>query len=70
VLYVGVLLTALVLALAGPSRALAELSLGGLLALTGLAVRADVTDQRFGSAAAGLVWMLAAACASLRLWSA
>jgi len=70
VLYVGALLVALVLALAGPSRTLAELSLGGLLTLTGLAVRADAADQRFGSAAAGLAWMLAAACASLRLWAA
>ena len=70
VLYVGVLLASLVLALAGPTRTVAELSLGTLLALTGLAVRADVADRRLGSAAAGLAWMVAAACASLRLWAA
>jgi len=70
VLHVACLAGTMMLALAGANQTLAELSLAMLLGLSGVAVRADVTDQRFGSAAAGVAWMAAASAASLLLWSA
>lgn len=67
-LYVASLAGAAAVAIASHDRPLGEASLVLLLGLTGLSVRADLSDGRTASARAGMAWMALVTIASVLVW--
>jgi hypothetical protein len=66
--YLGSLLGMMVMALAGPDRALADAGMTSLAALGGVAVWNDRSDGRMASAWTGITWMVGTLAAWAVLW--
>jgi len=66
--YMGSLITMMVVALGGPDRALADAGMTSLATLGGLSVWNDRSDGRLASAWTGLTWMIGTTAAWALLW--
>ncbi len=67
-IYMGSLITMMVVALGGPDRALADAGMTSLATLGGLSVWNDRSDGRLASAWTGLTWMIGTTAAWALLW--